>query len=194
MREVVIYGNEVLHTPTNEVNEFGEDLKKLIDEMYEIMYQSNGVGLSANQIGIPSRLSVVDVSPAGHEGKIVLVNPKIKSHSKKLMIDDEGCLSVPGIYLPILRYYSISVEYQDVEGKKHIINADGYFARAIQHEIDHLDGILFVERFFEHFDIDKILEENNTEEAKKLIENAKEIYDKVKKIKNTKNEKEFNRL
>ena len=185
MKEIVIYGNEILHRPTKEVTEFNGELKNLIDEMYETMYKSNGVGLAANQIGVPLKVAVIDVAPAGHEGKVVLINPKIKSHSKKFILDDEGCLSVPGLYLPVLRYQSISVEYQDIEGKKHIINAEGYFAKAIQHEIDHLEGILFVERFFEHFDVEKILEDNkDDEEAVKIIETAKEIYDKIRKIKN----------
>ncbi len=185
MREIVTYGNEVLHKPAKNVTEFNGELKNLIEEMFEIMYKSNGVGLAANQIGIPLKVAVIDVTPAGHEGKVVLINPKIKSHSKKLILDDEGCLSVPGLYLPVLRYQSVSVEYQDIEGKKQIINAEGYFAKAIQHEIDHLEGILFVERFFEYFDVEKILEDNkDNEEAIKIIESAKEVYDKIKKSKN----------
>lgn len=173
MKEVVTYGNEILHKPAQEVIEFGEELRKLVDEMFEIMKEKNGVGLAANQIGIPLRVAVVDVSSAGYEGKAVLINPVIKNKSKKYSLEDEGCLSVPGLYLPILRYYSISVEYSDFEGRRHILNADGYFAKAIQHEIDHLDGILFVERFEETFELEKIEDEETKKKIKDILEVVK---------------------
>lgn len=176
MREIVKYGNPVLHRPAEEVKEFNEELKQLVDEMFEIMNNNNGVGLAAPQIGLPIRVAVVDVSPAGYKGRAVLINPVIKNKSKKYTLEEEGCLSVPGLYLPILRHYSISVEYSDLEGRRNILNATGYFAKAIQHEIDHLDGILFVERFVETFDIDKI-------EDQKLKDQIIEVLDVVNKFK-----------
>ncbi len=175
MFEILKYGNEILHRPTIEVRDFDDNLRKLVDEMFKIMKESKGVGLAANQIGVPLRVAVVDVSSAGYEGKAVLINPVVKSKSKKYYLEDEGCLSVPGLYLPILRHYSISVEYSSLDGRRNIINADGYFAKAIQHEIDHLDGILFVERFEESFDIDKIENEEVKNELKKVLQTVKNV-------------------
>lgn len=177
MKEIVKYGDPILHKPVDEVKVFDENLRKLIDEMFKIMKESNGVGLAANQIGIPLRVAVVDVTPAGYEGRVALINPIIKNKSKKYSLEEEGCLSIPGLYLPVMRHYSISVEYYDVEGRKNIINADGYFAKAIQHEIDHLDGILFVERFVEVFDIEKIEDQelkNRINEVLKVINSVKQ--------------------
>lgn len=176
MREILKYGSEVLHYPSKEVLKFDEDLRKLVDEMFEIMKNSKGVGLAAPQVGVPLKVAIVDVSPAGHEGKVVLINPVIKSKSKKYYLEEEGCLSVPELYLPIPRHYSISVEYSDFEGRRNIINASGYFAKAIQHEVDHLEGILFVERFREFFDIEKI-EDNDIKEKLREVLN---IVDAIK--------------
>ncbi|MFN4244636.1 MAG: peptide deformylase [Brevinematia bacterium] len=176
---IVKYGDPILHKPVNRVEKFDGDLKDLIDEMFKIMKESNGVGLAANQIGVPLSVAVVDVSPAGYEGKAVLINPVIKNKSKKYSLEDEGCLSVPGIYLPVLRYYSISVEYYDLEGRKNILNADGYFAKAIQHEIDHLNGILFVERFEEAFGIERIEEEELKSKVRKILQVVKDIKSSI---------------
>lgn len=118
MKEIVKYGDPILHKPVDEVKVFDENLRKLIDEMFKIMKESNGVGLAANQIGIPLRVAVVDVTPAGYEGRVALINPIIKNKSKKYSLEEEGCLSIPGLYLPVMRHYSISVEYYDVEGRK----------------------------------------------------------------------------
>ncbi|MEN2998753.1 MAG: peptide deformylase [Brevinematia bacterium] len=176
MRDILKYENPLLHRPADEVVEFGDWVKELVEEMFEIMAERKGVGLAANQIGVPFKVAVVDVSPAGYEGKAVLINPVIKTRSKKFTLEDEGCLSVPGLYLPVLRHFSISVEYSDFSGRRHTLNADGYFAKAIQHEIDHLEGILFVERFCEAFDAEKIEDaelRNRIKEVLRVIENIK---------------------
>ncbi|MCX8029209.1 MAG: peptide deformylase [Brevinematales bacterium] len=179
MREIIKYDNPLLLKPSEEVKDFNDEIKKLVDEMFKVMYASNGVGLAAPQIGIPLRIAVVDVSPAGYEGKVVLINPIIKNKSKKYYLEEEGCLSIPGLYLPTLRHYSISVEYSDFEGRRNIINASGYFAKAIQHEIDHLDGILFVERFEEMFDIEKVQEETRNR-IKDVLDTIKNLRSGVK--------------
>ncbi len=177
MKDIIFYGNEILSKPVKEVTNFDQELRELVEEMGKIMKEKNGVGLAANQIGINLRVAVIDVEPAGYKGKITLINPKVISKSKKLYLQDEGCLSIPGIYLPIPRNFSISVRYQDLEGRNHIINASGYFAKAIQHEIDHLDGILFIERFREVFEIEKIEDEN----LKKTILEILSKIDEIKK-------------
>ncbi|MGC8767365.1 MAG: peptide deformylase [Brevinematia bacterium] len=181
MKEVLKYGSEVLHLPSKEVVEFNDDIRKLVDEMFEVMKNSNGVGLAAPQIGVPLKIAIVDVAPAGYEGKVILINPVIKNKSKKYYLEEEGCLSVPGLYLPILRPYSISVEYFDFEGRKNIINASGYFAKAIQHEIDHLEGILFVERFKEFFDIEKIEDSLVKEKVKEVLSVIDDMKSSVQK-------------
>ena len=114
------------------------DLKLIIEDMFAEMYKHKGVGLSAIQIGIPLRLIVADVK----EGKEIYINPKIErlGGTKKLM--NEGCLSFPGRFENVMRSNKITISYQDVDGNKKSLNTSGFRAQMLQHEIEHLDGIL----------------------------------------------------
>ena len=126
------------------VTSFDNDLKCLIDNMFETMYEANGIGLAATQVDVHKRLLVLDVSEERNDPK-VFVNPTIDVIESDLADYDEGCLSVPGFYETVSRPKKIKVSAQDKEGSQFEIEADGVLSVCIQHEIDHLDGKLFVD-------------------------------------------------
>ncbi len=139
------YGAAVLETPTKPVTQFDEALAKLCDEMFESMYVAQGVGLAATQIGLPLRLAVVDVSvgktPAA---KLVLANPEI-TFVEGDQREEEGCLSLPGFRGNVLRPMYVTVRAQNLQGETYEMRGEGLLARAFCHEIDHLNGILFIQ-------------------------------------------------
>jgi len=141
---VVKYGDAVLEKTTKPVEKFDEELAKLCQDMFESMYAANGVGLAAPQIGMGRRLAVVDVTVGKNpEAKIVLANPEI-IHAEGEQREEEGCLSVPGFRGNVARPQYVTVRAQDVTGKSFEMNGEGLLARAFCHELDHLDGILFL--------------------------------------------------
>jgi peptide deformylase len=141
---VVKYGNAVLEKATKPVEKFDEELAKLCEEMFESMYAANGVGLAAPQIGLGRRLAVVDVTVGKNpEAKIVLANPEI-IHAEGEQREEEGCLSVPGFRGNVARPQYVTVRAQDATGKTFEMNGEGLLARAFCHELDHLDGVLFM--------------------------------------------------
>ena len=146
LRRVRYYGDPVLKQRARTITEFDASLAALAADMRETMKAYNGVGLAANQIGVLQRILVIDV-PVPDAPRIVytLVNPVIESRegSEK---GEEGCLSIPGVWEEVTRANRIRVRAQDETGKPIAFEAEGYVARAIQHEVDHLDGILFVDR------------------------------------------------
>jgi peptide deformylase len=146
VRPVRIYGDPVLRLRAVEVTSFDEELRRLVADMFETMQAYRGVGLAANQVGVAQRVAIVDV-PIDDERRAVhtLVNPEILSRSGSES-GEEGCLSIPGMYDDVTRSLEIHVRAYDEHGKAYEIDAEGYLARAIQHEIDHLDGVLFVDR------------------------------------------------
>jgi len=147
-REIRIYPDEVLKQKAERVEEFNAELKKLVDDMFETMYKRGGVGLAANQVGVLKRVFVLDLKAGSHgDGgeRYVFVNPEI-IHSEGEVVHQEGCLSLPGLWKKVKRAKRIVVRAQDLEGKEFEIEAEGLLSRAIQHEIDHLNGICFVDR------------------------------------------------
>jgi peptide deformylase len=142
IRPILVVGNPVLRQKAKKVSQIDKPLQKLIDDMIETMKQAPGVGLAAPQIGVPLRLAVIDV-----DDKItVIVNPEIIKRSGEVELD-EGCLSVPGFWGRLNRAEKVSVKALDRHGKElRIRDAEGLFAQALQHEIDHLDGHLYVDR------------------------------------------------
>ncbi len=141
---VVKYGNAVLEKATKPVEKFDEELAKLCENMFESMYAANGVGLAAPQIGLGRRLAVVDVTVGKNpEAKIVLANPEI-IRAEGEQREEEGCLSVPGFRGNVARPQYVTVRAQDVTGKSFEMNGEGLLARAFCHELDHLDGVLFL--------------------------------------------------
>ncbi len=142
--EIASYPDKVLRRPTEPVTKVDSRTKELVRRMLETMYSSGGVGLSANQIGFSVRLAVVN--PTGEkEDEMVLINPEIIS-SKGRDLLEEGCLSCPGIKAPIARKEKITIRYVDLEGGSHEEEYAGFLARIIQHEVDHLDGRLIIDR------------------------------------------------
>lgn len=145
IRVIRVYPDPVLRVKCPPVEDFGSDLQSLADDMVETMYAAPGVGLAAPQIGVETRFAVVDVTVGEEPGHLIyLANPEIIESTGREG-DVEGCLSIPGISDKVDRALQIVVEAQDLEGRLQRIEAEGLVARAIQHEIDHLDGVLFTD-------------------------------------------------
>ena len=140
---IVTYPNKILETKTKKVADAkSPEIKELIFNMLETLEANKGLGLAANQVGKSLRLCVIKF-----EGKTyILINPKFRVKSWKKVAFEEGCLSFPGLYLTVKRHAKVTVEAQDRKGNKILLKADGMLSRALQHEIDHLDGIIFTSR------------------------------------------------
>ena len=138
-------GSEVLRLPAAEVAEVDDDLRALIGEMYETMYAAEGIGLAAPQVGVSRRVLVVDLHDEEHP-RFALVNPRVVESSRTTEKGDEGCLSIPGVSALVERPARVVVEALNEQGEPVRIEADGLLGRCLQHEIDHLDGILFIDR------------------------------------------------
>ena len=134
----------MLRKPTNTIVDFGESLRQLAFDMLETMHAANGVGLAAPQISQSLRLLVADVSKA-RDCPLILINPEITDIAKASREREEGCLSIPGVNAIVKRPDSLSITAYDVEGKQQYIEADGLLATCLQHEMDHLNGILFID-------------------------------------------------
>ena len=146
IHEVVKYPDPVLAKAGAPVTVFDAKLKTLVDEMFESMYAAQGIGLAAPQISISQRLTVIDCSfKKNPEEKIVLINPEIIEREGK-QVEEEGCLSLPDIREKVQRAAWVKVKAQDVNGEWFEVEGEELLARAMQHEIDHLDGILFIDR------------------------------------------------
>jgi peptide deformylase len=146
IREIVKYPDPILQKPTEPVTEFNEELRALVDDMFESMYAAHGIGLAAPQVGISLRITVIDLSfQKNPKEKIVLINPEI-IHKQGKQNEEEGCLSLPEIREKVSRAEKVRVRAQDVQGEWFEIDGEELLARAFQHEIDHLDGILFIFR------------------------------------------------
>jgi peptide deformylase len=146
IRPILKYGDGPLHGPAASVDAFTPELDRLIDDMIETMYAAPGIGLAAPQIGVALRLFVVDLSVGRDpEGLIVMVNPEMVE-IEGVQLEEEGCLSVPGFNATVVRPSRAVVKGLDREGAPQTKEGTGLLARAFQHEIDHLDGTLFVDR------------------------------------------------
>ncbi|MFT4413512.1 peptide deformylase [Fredinandcohnia humi] len=152
--QIVKYPNEILEVECETVTTFDRKLAKLLNDMYDTMLEEDGVGLAAPQVGIAKQVAIVDIGD--DTGLIELVNPIILEQRGE-QIGPEGCLSFPGLFGEVIRYDYIKVRAQNRKGKTYIIEARGFLARAIQHEIDHLHGVLFtskVNRYYEEGEIE----------------------------------------
>ncbi|MEH7460961.1 peptide deformylase [Bacillus thuringiensis] len=153
--EIVKHPNEVLETPCERVINFDKKLVKLLKDMHETMLIADGVGLAAPQVGVSLQVAVVDIGD--DNGKIELINPVILEQRGE-QVGPEGCLSFPGLFGDVTRAEYIKVRAQNRRGKVYLLEADGFLARAIQHEIDHLYGVLFTSKVTRYY------EENELEE------------------------------
>ncbi|MEO6965765.1 MAG: peptide deformylase [Acidobacteriaceae bacterium] len=143
---IVKFPDPVLQQPAAPVTVFDADLRKLVDDMFASMYDAQGIGLAAPQIGIPKRLTVIDLSfQKKPEDKIVLINPEVVA-TKGKQVGEEGCLSLPEIRDRVTRAAEVTIRAQDVDGNPFEVDGTELLARAMLHEIDHLDGILFIFR------------------------------------------------
>ena len=146
VKEIITVPDEILKKVSEPIEKIGVNEKKLIDNLFETMYSSNGIGLAAVQIGILKRILVVDVSTKDEKNQpIVLVNPVIKNLSNEKSIYEEGCLSIPETFIEIERPKICEVEYIDRKGSKKILKCDGLLSTCVQHEINHLDGKLIID-------------------------------------------------
>jgi peptide deformylase len=146
IRPILKYGDSGLKAPAKPVVEFDDDVRQLIDDMVETMYAAPGIGLAATQLGIHLRVLVIDITSGKPGGQlIVLVNPEIVERSGT-QLEEEGCLSVPGFNATVVRPSRIVLKGYDREGVERIVEGKDILARACQHEMDHLDGTLFVDR------------------------------------------------
>jgi len=143
MLDIVTIGEDVLREKAEPITKFGSELKVLADAMFESMETDNGIGLACPQIAVSKRMFITHAQ--GDEPR-VFINPEIIETSQELIDFEEGCLSVPGVFSEVRRPQSITVQAQDVTGKAFVLKAEGLLARVIQHENDHLNGVLFIDR------------------------------------------------
>ena len=144
--KIVKYPEPVLSAPGEPVTEFDAELKKLVDDMFETMYSNQGIGLAAPQVDVSKRVTVIDLSQGKDpEQKLVLVNPEIIFREGR-QYEEEGCLSFPDIREKVVRATKVQIRAQDLKGKWFEMDGEELLSRAFQHEIDHLDGMLFIFR------------------------------------------------
>jgi len=185
IRKVVKYGEESLRQPSKEVHKVSQKIKMLVEDLLDTMYKENGVGLAAPQIGENYRVFVIDVSTGDQPlNPMVFINPKIIKKSGAC-ISHEGCLSFPEAFTDVRRYANVMVKAMDRNGRSFILEAkDGtLLARAIQHEFDHLDGILFIDHSINRFEADEVLKKNNLPpvQVEKLL-NEPDLEPEIEKL------------
>jgi len=166
-RKIITEPNLILRKKSATLDKVDDDLRELMDDMLETMYAAPGIGLAGVQIGILKRLIVIDVSKDEEKkSPLFLINPEIISKSSNTSVYEEGCLSLPGFFAEIERPAECQIEYIDYHGKKKEMKASGLLATCIQHEVDHLNGILFID-YLSKLKRDMVI--------KKLIKNKKEL-------------------
>jgi peptide deformylase len=146
LRDIIILPDKRLRSVSKPVEKIGDDIRTLVADMFETMYEAPGIGLAAIQVGVPLRVVTMDLSKREElsEPK-VLINPEIVSSSEEKSVYEEGCLSIPDIHEDVERPARVKVRYLDLDGKPQEADAEGLFATCIQHEIDHLNGVLFID-------------------------------------------------
>jgi len=145
--EIHYLGDRVLRQPAKRVAKVDQSIRQLAEEMLQTMYSSDGIGLAAPQVGVNKQVIVIDCEPDNPENPpLILINPVIKNLGRNLCDAQEGCLSVPGVYMDVLRPEEVEISYKDENGRPQTLKASGLLSRAIQHEMDHLNGVMFVDR------------------------------------------------
>ena len=145
--EIYKLGSNTLRTTAKRISKVDIDTRKLAREMLQSMYSAKGIGLAAPQVGISKELLVIDINFEDSAAEpLILINPEITAFGSTLNSYEEGCLSIPGVYLNVIRPSTIKLKFRDEMGRPRKMNADGLLARCIQHEVDHLKGVLFVDR------------------------------------------------
>lgn len=147
MLDIYTLGEEVLREQSEPVTKFDDALRILVDAMADALDEADGVGLAAPQVGVQKRIFLVDTRKG--DGLHVFINPEILETSLDQGAYEEGCLSIPGVYHDVIRPLGVTIQAQDIHGKAFVVKADGLLARAIQHEYDHLNGVLFIDHLSE---------------------------------------------
>ena len=150
LREIIILPDKQLRLVSKPVEKVTAEIRRLADDMFETMYDAPGIGLAAIQVAQPLRLITMDLAKKDEEGETrprprVFINPEILSSSEELSVYEEGCLSIPEYYEEVERPTQVKVRYMDIDGKSQEIEANGLLATVLQHEIDHLNGVLFID-------------------------------------------------
>lgn len=146
IKPLIILPDPILRQVSKPIETVDGEVKKLADDMLETMYDAPGIGLAAIQIGVARRMLVLDVSKDGEDKQpLVFINPEIVASSDARSVYEEGCLSIPDYYAEVERPATITVKHIDRDGKEQIVEADGLLATCLQHEIDHLNGVLFID-------------------------------------------------
>mgnify|MGYP001441263498 CR=1 FL=1 len=146
IKKIITEPNKILRQKSLSVNKVGKEEQRLMDDMLQTMYDANGIGLAAIQIGVPKRIIVMDISKNDQKkSPMYFVNPIIKNKNSEHSTYEEGCLSVPNQFAEVDRPSTCEVEFLDYDGNKKILKASGLLATCIQHEMDHLEGILFID-------------------------------------------------
>ena len=147
IREIITVPNEILKKISKPIEKVGEGEKKLIKDLFETMYSAKGIGLAAVQVGILKRVLVVDVSSKDEKKKpMCFINPTIRKLSDEMAVYEEGCLSIPDTFIEIQRPKICEIEYVDIDGRTQIKEFDGLLSTCVQHEINHLDGKLIIDK------------------------------------------------
>ncbi|ENN86359.1 Peptide deformylase [Rhizobium freirei PRF 81] len=146
IKPLIILPDPLLRQASKPIERIDAEIQRLADDMLETMYDAPGIGLAAIQVGVARRLLVIDVAREGEEKKpLVFINPEIVASSDERSVYEEGCLSIPDYYAEVERPARVTVKHLDRDGKEQIIEADGLLATCVQHEIDHLNGVLFID-------------------------------------------------
>ena len=154
-------GDRVLRKPAKRIAKVDASVRKLIEDMLTTMYSADGIGLAAPQVGVHKQLMVIDLELDDPSAPpFVFINPVIRKAGKKIEADQEGCLSIPGVYMDVTRPTEITVAYKDETGRPRTLEASGLLARAIQHEMDHLNGVMLVDRVDYQFKLTQELKKN----------------------------------
>jgi peptide deformylase len=164
--EIHTLGDAVLRTSARRISKVDDAVRELARDMLRSMYTAKGIGLAAPQVGVHKQLLVIDLDPDNPATPpMVLINPEIRSFGSGVDTYEEGCLSIPGVYLNVVRPTVVEVSFRDEMGRPQKLKADGLLARCIQHEMDHLNGVLFVDRVTDELSLNQELQEHGFERA-----------------------------
>jgi len=167
LRDIIILPDKQLRSVSKPVVKISDDIRTLVADMFETMYEAPGIGLAAIQVGVPSRVIVMDLSKREAEAEPrVFINPEITWSSEEQSLYEEGCLSIPDVHEDVERPARVKIRYLDLEGKPHEEDAEGLFSTCIQHEVDHLNGVLFIDH------ISKLKRERITKKFTKAAKRA----------------------
>jgi peptide deformylase len=167
LRDIIILPDKRLRSVSKPVAAIGDDIRTLVADMFETMYEAPGIGLAAIQVGVPARVIVMDLSKREAEAEPrVFINPEITWSSEEQSLYEEGCLSIPDVHEDVERPARVKIRYLDLQGKPHEEDAEGLFATCIQHEVDHVNGVLFIDH------ISKLKRERITKKFTKAAKKA----------------------